>query len=360
MLIADLVRLNQQFTFCWCLMQCENHVQKNVQKQVLIMVSYKGKNMKYFLITLLAVFLCVSVNNAQKRAKAKPEKTKITTTHSNKIDGITTVDDVVQFLKTLDPVYETFKVNTSLTFSERDIQALSKSLKAKAWVKADLDGNGYTDLLVIGSLNKVAVVLCVLDSGSNRFAVKQLPGKAGENCLFAIVKTEKGQPQITAYSIEAKKERSGKLARNPVKSVLCFQAGELIEYNQSPINHSIEKIEYSTTPCYGRCPVFSLVINADRSASLDAGKFNAKKGIFKATIDDESYKALITLLNYTNFTKLDSSYRVLRTDAQSCTLFITYDCGKVKRISDYGLKGTLGLVKVYDMLFKLRESQKWE
>ena len=39
---------------------------------------------------------------------------------------------------------------------------------------------------------------------------------------------------------------------------------------------------------------------------------------------------------------------------------VTYDNGKVKSIRDYGLLGTYGLDRVYQLLFELRENQKWE
>jgi len=83
------------------------------------------------------------------------------------------------------------------------------------------------------------------------------------------------------------------------------------------------------------------------------------KGIFTAAIDSAKYQELIELLNYVDFENLTTNYAVSWTDDQSCTLRITYDGGKTKIINDYGLIGTFGLDKVYQLLFSLRETQKW-
>ena len=49
-----------------------------------------------------------------------------------------------------------------------------------------------------------------------------------------------------------------------------------------------------------------------------------------------------------------------QTDGQTCGLKITYDNGKTKIIHDYGLIGTFGLDRTYEMLFNLRKNQTWK
>ena len=65
------------------------------------------------------------------------------------------------------------------------------------------------------------------------------------------------------------------------------------------------------------------------------------------------------MLNYIYFETLQDNFAVTWTDDQTATLKITYDSGKVKSISDYGLIGTYGLDRVYQLLYELRENQKW-
>jgi len=68
----------------------------------------------------------------------------------------------------------------------------------------------------------------------------------------------------------------------------------------------------------------------------------------------------VNLLNYIDFETLQDNYAVNWTDDQTAKLKVTYDNGKVKSIRDYGLLGTYGLDRVYQLLFELRENQKWE
>ncbi len=151
--------------------------------------------------------------------------------------------------------------------------------------------------------------------------------------------------------------------------ILIFKFGDFVELNSTPATHRIEKIEYSKgRPCFGDCPIFDLTINQNRTASycphditslIDAKKKMSDKK-FTTTIDTTNFHLLINLLNYIDFAKLDSNYAVGCTDSQDCTLKITYDNGKIKKIDDYGLMGTYGLDRTYDLLFNLRENQQWK
>ena len=141
---------------------------------------------------------------------------------------------------------------------------------------------------------------------------------------------------------------------------LIFKFGDFIEEKNVAANYRIEKIDYSTTGCYGTCPIFEMSIDSNRTASYVATRFNKKQGKFKATLDSFNYGQLINLLNYIDFEKLNSNYSVGWTDDQRCYLKITYDNGKTKTINDYGLIGTFGLSRVYQLLFNLRENQSWQ
>jgi hypothetical protein len=131
-------------------------------------------------------------------------------------------------------------------------------------------------------------------------------------------------------------------------------------------NHSVEKIEYQTGPCFGTCPEFKITINKDRVATYEAIRFNKdeinskNEGFFHALIDVDHYERIVSLLDYIDFEKLKDSYRVNWTDDQTCILKITYDNGKSKEIEDYGLLGSFGLSNLYKMLFDLRNNQHWE
>jgi hypothetical protein len=101
-------------------------------------------------------------------------------------------------------------------------------------------------------------------------------------------------------------------------------------------------------------------------ATYDAKMFNrpdnkskAVSGKFSTQINEKEFTEIIDLLNYIAFPNLKNEYAVSWTDDQSCTLKITYDNGATKKIDDYGMIGTYGLNRVYEMLYELRFNQKW-
>lgn len=114
---------------------------------------------------------------------------------------------------------------------------------------------------------------------------------------------------------------------------MIYKFGDFIEENQSPSNHKIEKIEYSTTMYYGTCPVFNITIKADKTARWNAEMFNEindkeVNGKFNSKITEDKYNDIVNLLNYIDFETLQDDYAVNWTDDQSSTLKITYDNGK--------------------------------
>jgi hypothetical protein len=133
----------------------------------------------------------------------------------------------------------------------------------------------------------------------------------------------------------------------------------LLLFTPEKETHQIEKIEFSTNRCFGKCPIFSLVVNEDRSATFNAIQHNDKSGKFKGQLGALEFSLLLKLLENADFTNLKERYSVLRTDHQTGFLTITYDNGKVKKVQDYGLSGTDELVKLYNFLFTLRKTQVW-
>ncbi len=256
-----------------------------------------------------------------------------------------------------------FQVNSVLTFSDPKCQKIADSLHLKSWQKADWDQNGLTDLLVLGHKNNDWSAWCILDTGKNQYEIKRLSLKS-DACTFPVVRAENGFNLMDYYFYNAPERGDWKQPKILTKVSLIYKYGDFIEYNSKPVLHHIEKIEYSTGPCFGTCPIFKLTLNADHSAIWYAehyNKINNKEvsGDFKTVLKPDSYQEMVDLLNYMDFEKLKENYAVAWTDDQSSTLKITYDNGKIKQINDYGLQGTFGLEAVYRQLFEWRHSQAW-
>ena len=298
--------------------------------------SFKG----IFIFISLCYYLC---------AHSQFDSTK---KNHNKIDEITSSKEIEDLLKYLNPAFSTFHVNDSLKFLNVDCKRLSDSLHCAPWFKADLDNNGYTDLVVIGGWDNHAI-FCILDSGNNKFTFNRLTRKIFQNCTFPVLKKINNTNVLLYYSL------NDPLQGNIKVDTLIYKFGDFVDYNSSSKNNNIEKIELTSHECYGQCPQFKLVIDSNGEAEYNAIKFNRTYGDFEGTIDEKNFDQLIQLLNYIDFPNLRNKYAVSWKDDQNCTLTITYDNGKTKTIYDDGLHGTFGLERVYQILFEWRDNQQW-
>ncbi|PKB15264.1 hypothetical protein CLU82_0328 [Flavobacterium sp. 5] len=278
---------------------------------------------------------------------------------ANYIDSIQNTKQITDLISKIDNRYKEFKPNDSLEFADKKCQNLSDSLKVQPWTKTDFDNNGLTDILVIGNWNDYSVI-CILDK-DGKYEINHITRRSFQECTFPVVENNK-----IKYYFENEQERGKWDEPRKLKQItLTYKFGDFIEENQTPANHKIKKIEYSTTGCYGTCPIFKLTINFDKSAKWKAEIYNEISnkeviGNFNSKITEDKYNEIVDLLNYIDFKKLKDNYAVDWTDDQSSTLKITYDNGKTKSIRDYGLIGTYGLDRVYHLLFELRENQKWK
>lgn len=137
--------------------------------------------------------------------------------------------------------------------------------------------------------------------------------------------------------------------------------------------NSIAKIEYKSTACFGFCPIFDMNINANRSATFEAIRFNftekptkddfskPNEGTFTGTIKAENYNELLSLIQAAKIETLDSKLGNRNvTDMPSAILKVTYKNGTIKEINDYGKRGTPELAAVYKYFESLRFNQDWK
>lgn len=271
---------------------------------------------------------------------------------SSRIDALSNSKEIEDFLRSLNPGFSTFHVNDSLSFLHRQCKLASDSLHCLPWFKADLDDNGYNDLVVVGGWDNHAV-FCILDSGNNHYAIDRLTRKIFQNCTFPVLKRTGDENVLLYYSLNEPQND------NINVDTLIYRFGDFVEYHSSSKNNHIEKIELTTYGCMGQCPQFKLAVDADRKGEYNAVKFNKITGDFEGTIDENSFSQLIELLNYIDFPRLKNKYAVDWKDDQCCMLSITYDNGKTKTIYDDGMHGTFGLERVYQILFEWRDTQRW-
>ncbi|MEC4049642.1 DUF6438 domain-containing protein [Flavobacterium sp. SUN046] len=330
-------------------------------------------------LTLLLLILFISCNKNEKFVK--------TNVIPSEIDSLKTEAEIEKYIGAKDSNYKIFKLqniqNTKTRFFP-EFDSLNKILANKvnvkySYVKADFDNNGYTDLLAIGdnntndSENPNANFEIPFTKDFNAIVLMNFSDKKTklydldtDLCYPIVPKVEyiNLQPFITVFK-QKTKPFCGLKGNEESKSKLTYKFDSFIEYNPEPKSYDIEKIEFSTTPCMGQCPIYNFEINEDRTVKYTGTLLYASKNwknvkYLKTTISDKEFNDLKSILNYIDFVKLNDDYNVNWTDDRSSILKITYNNGKVKTIKDYGLIGAYGLKRVYEMIIKLETTHNWK
>lgn len=156
----------------------------------------------------------------------------------------------------------------------------------QSYYKGDFDHDGKTDLLFIGdnkrcityskeidesfcdtSINVIfdrdsTYVLKDLLPNYHDFVVPKISQINGKDYISIFY-------EITGLVFESEKEKERTLSKT-----LTYQWDDFIEYNPNPPSHSITKIVYQTSRCFGTCPMFTLELNKKGNSSFRAKVFN--------------------------------------------------------------------------------------
>jgi len=317
--------------------------------------------------------------------KNKTEYIK-TKTILSEIDNLKSRSEIENFIQKSDTNYRKFELKNLQEFSRSNSndsinKILANKLNVKTnFTKTDFDNNGYTDLLVIGDNHDCTSFrpgieeeescsfspIVLMNYGKNKTKIFRVDMEWGKS-IVPKVEYVNSQPFLVIYQQKIK-DWEKKLYEQS-KKILTFRFGNFIEYNENPKNNKISKIEFATSGCFGTCPVYKLTLNRDSLSIFNAQYYNFNKnrevtygkeeGVFTTTINKMEFDKLEEILNYCDFDNLHKEYSVMHTDDQTGDLKITYNNGKVKTISDYGMIGTYGLKILYKKLAELRFNQKW-
>jgi hypothetical protein len=264
----------------------------------------------------------------------------------NAIDSLKTDDDVRAFLQ-----------GRTANRDDYDILANGKpfsneKLSTIKYLKIDLNNDGLTDLIVNGSY-----LFAVVDAGNGHFKTEFIDRGAFYESKYALadVHIGSGLPEVIVRKLPGRGDDEIKLRYD----TLIMGVNGFVEYNGIAEN-DIEEISLSTTGCLGECPIFELTVGSDGTAVFNAIEYNDHKGKLQCEIDTASLARLFHLANYIHPRLLRNEYAVNWTDDQTATLTITFKDGTTKTIKDYGMIGTFGLERLYNLIFRLRKSQKWE
>lgn len=142
--------------------------------------------------------------------------------------------------------------------------------------------------------------------------------------------------------------------------LFCSLSGCVTTRNLSKVdlNKLSRVIEMSKSPCYGRCPVFTLSIYEGGIASFKGDRYTVRTGLWVKQLDKETYEDLLRAFRGANLWQFDNVYRGEYYDAP--TVSITYyEEGDVKTI--LGKDGRpYQVLQLEAILDDLARSEGWE
>ncbi len=353
---------------------------------------------------LTAFLLFLMLVNCQKK-DYKPEFIKAEII-SSKIDSLNSKEKVEEYIRGLSfPIIKHFKLQElDLTYNyleefelkkiadfNREFDSITKIIAdslniSKSFYRTDIDNNGFTDLIVIGDDKGCDggpdgydqscdfSAYCFMNFGENNIKpIDLILENSVHKSIVPKCSKDKGFQILEIHEPAEFNWKKGKIS-DYKKIELTYKFGSLIEYNDNPQVYDIEKVEFQTEISGYKHPHFEILIKNDQTALLNAKYGNSiyertkvyfrdtipeLKGEFKTVIKKNDYDSLVHLLNYMDFPNMEHQYSLNRLHTRDCSLKITYDNGKVKEIKDYGMVGTYGLRKIYELLFDLRFNQNW-
>ena len=121
----------------------------------------------------------------------------------------------------------------------------------------------------------------------------------------------------------------------------------------------IQKIEFASKGCFGTCPVWSMIIENDKTSLLIAQKYNKESGSFKTTIDSESFNDIIQKIEKLQSIAPKAYYNSDRTCGIIHELKVYTDKG-ILQTKSMRLSGPKELQELFNALIEFREKAKWE
>jgi hypothetical protein len=284
---------------------------------------------------------------------------------ANKVDDLKTDDDVAKFIVSLDSNLISKNNSPKLVINSTEEINQNKSCTGlplnwglKNWQKVDFNNDGLTDLFAIALWYQYTTFVAI-DLGGDKFKLIRINYSTFESCeVSKIIKSKFGT--LLLFHTNKPDIVGTPFRRNhPETDTLIYKFGAFVELNKKSAKYKIDTIIFHSGMCLGTCPDFEIKITKNGKAEYKAGFYSKKQGLFKADLAEENFKEIKNLLNYINIKSLRNNYDVSWTDSPTCTIYIKFSDGSVKKIRDYGELGTFGLREVYNQFFQLTTNQYW-
>ncbi len=257
-----------------------------------------------------------------------------------------------------------------------DNQLYLDSIEYSPWFTGDFNDDGLLDLFVQGykkKENKAYLIMATEDP--KNFEIHDVQPAFIEGDLnFPVIEETKEGPLIIYKQFLTK--RTTKMVKgNEVsfpknynswygmgflrKDTLVYKFNQIVEYNPTPNRSPIRFIQVHRYCQYGGCADFKLKIDSSGGMILQNLKnTELETGSYKATCDPDQFRILNNLVNYIRLPQGDKKYGDKNSD-QVITIWIKRMDGSESKIMDFELKGTLGLIQLYDYLETIRKKTLW-
>ncbi len=295
---------------------------------------------------------------------------------ANAIDSLETKEDVMKFLSShFGKEYENYslffdnnggaKIDTRLPKRKQDALRAHNEYdriahRSNSFYKVDIDNDGETDLVIDAGISMV-----VFGKGGKYL---QLTIESGWSSASYFYKEKITLPDGTPVLL-FRHERSGEKWPDDDKvafitDTLVYKFNKIVEYNSHPPPSYVQKIVFVNHPaCFGDCTSYVIEINRNGYAMKEIlyGKAgDSSRDLFVQRLDRTTLSEVWGLLAYMDVRSLDSSYSIPASDMATALLSFYFDDGSIKKISDYGFCGTIGLTSLYANIFSLQDSGRWQ
>jgi hypothetical protein len=285
------------------------------------------------------------------------------------IEKLTTTDEIVQFVHRVAPEYGSISSKLGFRLTSHDsLDSLVKAYHLQSFEKADLDGNGLTDLIFNGSRYSYSrsdsfanpLSLAILSFGSDSFRVRDLSLNHFEDIAAHPILLG-GKPYIQTFRVSQIYNGEEYHAEYHIDT-LAWECNAFIE-KRLPVKRKITQIDYTGLNGLAFWSDITLRIINDSvrliKERLEGFNGLVRGGVFLTRLDSNTGQRLYGLLDAMDFARLKDSYSISARDATTGTLKITYGNGQTKTITDYGTCGTYGLAELHQLLYDLTETQHW-
>ncbi|HEX8328650.1 MAG TPA: hypothetical protein VF629_13995 [Hymenobacter sp.] len=293
----------------------------------------------------LALFLLPLLTGLDVRGQASPARSRIA--------ALTTDAQVLDLVRPLGWEYAELVLGDSVGAAYRPYAGTRLRWRGESWHRADFDGNGWPDLLVVGRRRDVPFVFCVLDSGQNRLRAVRNFYRAGEQRHpTAQVVPRRGQDLLQFTTYARRRNASGGLTGRRTQ-LLAYRGQGFVPYERRPTAHRIRAIQYTSRLVYHERR--ETTVELDSTGLLRLTYRHGALGDTASTAVHATRKLAAAevreiqdLLNYVRFAACAPAYTTGYNHRPVVVLRVRYE--QDEKVIDDSSGGTLGLAQVYSWL----------